>query len=125
MNDVKWEDPSVGFTPAPPPPIGGEPPPPKKKGGRRGPRAPKPDKKVKRKQRGQTAAALTSPTPGYAPHSSKKPRAVKIDLTLAMSALAGLQPDDANVFQTVLHMLQQLPAKARTRVVTALAKVVA
>lgn len=103
----------------------------KKKGGRRGPRQPVAAKPVKNGRRNKVkrgrplaqpkSAIALSPSLNRAP---KQQRAVKIDLAVAVSVMSGLQPDDTNVFQTILHMLQEVPAKARTRIVTALAKMV-
>ena len=54
-----------------------------------------------------------------------KPRALKIDLALAMSALAGLQDDDAKFVTDVVKAMQSFGKKQRSRIVAALSKIFA
>ena len=56
---------------------------------------------------------------------SRKPRALKIDLALAMSALAGLQDDDAKFVTDVIKAMQPFGKKQRSRIVAALGKIFA
>lgn len=140
-----------GFVPAPFPPLLGQDGLPvhepvaaptngrKKKGGRRGPRQPaavKPAKNGRRKKkqrlppfesaglRGAVKSGRAAVASTQLVRTGKQPRAVKIDLAVAVAVMAALQPEDTNAFQNMIAMLQQLPAKARVRIVTALAKMV-
>ena len=111
-----------GYQPSPPPVIGDPP----KVDRRRGPRKPKEvaatPKKPGRPKKAAEPVAPKQPKIGKTP---RKPRALKVDLSLAMSALAGLTPDDAKLVTGMVQALQPFSKKARARIVEALAKVVA
>lgn len=68
----------------------------------------------------QTAARTRTPPKAG---KSRKPRAIKIDLTLAMSALAGLQDDDQKFVTGVVQAMQPFGKKQRARIVAALGKI--
>lgn len=55
----------------------------------------------------------------------RKPRALKVDLAVAMSALSGLTEDDAKVVHSFVQALAPFSKKARERICGALVKVIA
>lgn len=102
------------------------------------PPAGKPPKKarvLRVKAHGPEAPASTK-NPAPAPKAPKAPkkartkrapkaRAIKIDLAVAMTALSGLQEDDAKFVMSVVQALQPFAKKQRARIIEALGKVFA
>lgn len=86
-------------------------------------------KRTPRKQPAAEPVAIASPpeTPdapkrrGPKPGARRQPGAgSKVDLGVAIEALAGLPPEDAKIVARLANGLQQLSKKARTRIVAAL-----
>lgn len=94
-----------------------------------GPKAKKPRKKKAVAPAAQAAPpAPKSEKPARKPRVVKAPRkarAIKIDLSLAMTALAGLQEADAKFVMGVVQAMQAFGKKQRARIVAALSKVFA
>ena len=108
-----------------------------KRGKRRGPRPPKPAagkaaKKAKpakkpRKSKAALQAQFAAEGKGAAAPISRRPRqprALKVDLAVAMSALGGLSQDDAKVVHSFVQALAPFSKKARERILGALARIV-
>ena len=103
------------------------------KGKRRGPRRPKElaalsQEKPKRKRRTaplSLEAVARRPRQSAITRPPRKPRAVKIDLAIAMAALSSLSEDEGKVLMSFIQTLQPHGKKSRERVVAALAKMVA
>lgn len=73
-------------------------------------------------------AAESVPAVAAVPAKARKrsvARAIKIDLGLAMSALSGLQEDDAKFVAGVVQAMQPFAKKQRARIVAALSKIFA
>ena len=96
---------------------------------------PKPKKERKKRTTREKPAAVASPpeTPiapmrrGPKPGTKRQPVAgsSKVDLGVAIEALAGLPPEDAKIVARLANGLQQLSKKARTRIVAALGRLFA
>ena len=108
MNDTPA--PFANFVPSTPEPAEGGQAPKKRKG--RGP--------AKKPAEGGREAA---PNPPKAGKRISKPRTIKIDLTLAMSALSGLQDDDARFVTGVVQAMQPFGKKQRARIALAIAQI--
>lgn len=103
-------------------------------GGQAGEPAKKP-RKPRTKKAAKPAPAKSEPVadPPKVPRARKsvgaakarKPRSLKIDLALAMSALAGLQEDDAKFVTSLVQAMQPFAKKQRARIVAALARIFA
>lgn len=116
--------PAAGETQAPsnPPPRRG-----RRQATPKAPKAPKAPKKPRRQvtSRAQTATPPTnSPAPARQ-RRAKKPRTAKIELATAMTALAGLQPDDAKLLTGIVQALNNESKGSRIRIVAALGKIFA
>jgi hypothetical protein len=91
----------------------------------------------KRKSGKKKAAAVAKPkatkpeaVPTKAPRKprtkkEKKPRTMKVDLTTALVAVAGLTEQDCQVLKHLTTFLSNHPKKSRSRVIAALAKIFA
>jgi len=88
--------------------------------------------KAPKKKRAKKAAKAVAEPKAAKPEPAKvakvarkahKPRAIKIDITLAMSALAGLQDDDQKFVTGVVRAMQPFGKKQRSRIVAALGKI--
>ena len=82
--------------------------------------APKDGRRKKRKPR-QTPAEGTAATPKRT-RKTRQPRSVKIDLAVAVQAMAGLKEDDAAIVAVIAERLNTLPKRSRGRIVAALAR---
>ena len=95
--------------------------------------APEPPKAGKRKGKDKSTkpkvkAAAVEPKPKKTRKvkaSNPPVRAFKIDVGLALTALAGLTEKDAELLETVADILSDAPKKARRRIAFALTKIFA
>lgn len=62
---------------------------------------------------------------GRKPGAAKKPRAFKVDLASAMTALSGVKPEDTKLLGQMVTALQGLRAPSRKRIVAALGSIFA
>ena len=69
--------------------------------------------------------APAAPLPTKRTRAPRKPRAFKVDLTAAMSALSGVKPEDTRLLGQMVAALQGLRAPSRKRIVAALASIFA
>lgn len=83
-------------------------------------KAPRKAKKV-----APVAEATPAPRKPRAPARSPATRQVKVDLAVAMSALAGIKPEDAKLLSQIVTAMQALRAPSRKRIVGALGSIFA
>lgn len=95
------------------------------------PAAPKNGRKKRKKRTPPTEAAVPMETPTPKKERKKrtpraagerKPRSAKVLLDVAITALAGLKPDEAQMVAAAAGKLGAMPKRSRGRIVAALAR---